>query len=200
MRRGYIAAVVACALAGQVLLTAGVASAAGSGECQQEPRLATAQMCGDTSVKMYGVFVTFTYPSATYVGPPPGDPADVHNATEFFTDDAMTRSFTFGVKIHRSDSGSTYQPYWIDYADRFGYRNIGSALNAPDGKLHSFMAIPTCDNCAEWDILYDFEKVGTTGTRACHANCVSRRCTKIDLPVGRSEGTPSDTEHIVSSG
>ena len=33
---------------------------------------------------------------------------------------------------------------------------------------------------------------------ACHAKCVSRRCTKIDCPDGRSEGTPSDTEHILS--
>jgi hypothetical protein len=37
-------------------------------------------------------------------------------------------------------------------------------------------------------------------TRACHSNCVSQRCTKIDSPSWRSEGTPSDTEHIVSSG
>jgi hypothetical protein len=35
---------------------------------------------------------------------------------------------------------------------------------------------------------------------ACHSNCVSQRCTKIDSPSWRSEGTPSDTEHIVSSG
>jgi hypothetical protein len=35
---------------------------------------------------------------------------------------------------------------------------------------------------------------------ACHSNCVSQRCTKIDWPEGRSEGTPSDREHIASSG
>ncbi|WP_370943801.1 transposase [Amycolatopsis sp. cg5] len=34
---------------------------------------------------------------------------------------------------------------------------------------------------------------------ACHANCVGRGCTKIDRPGGRSEGTPSDAEHIASS-
>jgi len=34
---------------------------------------------------------------------------------------------------------------------------------------------------------------------ACHAKCVSRRCTKIDRSENRSEGTPSDAEHIVSS-
>jgi SRSO17 transposase len=33
---------------------------------------------------------------------------------------------------------------------------------------------------------------------ACHANCVSRRCTKIDWLDCWSEGTPSDSEHIVS--
>ncbi|GAA3690086.1 hypothetical protein GCM10022267_90880 [Lentzea roselyniae] len=37
-------------------------------------------------------------------------------------------------------------------------------------------------------------------TRACHANRVSQRCTKIDAPDWRSEGAPSDTGHIVSSG
>ncbi|MFC3456443.1 hypothetical protein, partial [Amycolatopsis speibonae] len=35
--------------------------------------------------------------------------------------------------------------------------------------------------------------------RACHGNRVSQRCTKIDSLVWRSEGTSSDSGHIVSS-
>jgi len=39
---------------------------------------------------------------------------------------------------------------------------------------------------------------GNTGG-ACHANCVSRRCTKIVCLVGSQEGTPRDRGHIACS-
>jgi integrase/recombinase XerC len=46
-----------------------------------------------------------------------------------------------------------------------------------------------------WDPLFVQQQAG-----ACHDNRVSRRCTKIDSPVWRSEGTPSDSGHSASSG
>ena len=35
--------------------------------------------------------------------------------------------------------------------------------------------------------------------RACHSNCVSRRCTKIGLSDWQPEGAPRDRGHIVGS-
>ncbi|MCP2303849.1 hypothetical protein [Actinokineospora globicatena] len=120
-------------------------------------------MCGDQSEYMYGVFVTFAFPTPTYSAPAPFGSADFYNETEFFTDDAMTKSFAFGLDMRYSSTGTVFQPYWVDYSNDYVYHNVGTALSAPDGRLHTFMAIPSCDNCSTWDVFYDFAKVGTTG-------------------------------------
>jgi len=36
------------------------------------------------------------------------------------------------------------------------------ATDSLDGKMHNYMAVPSCANCDTWDLLYDFEPVGKT--------------------------------------
>ena len=63
-----------------------------------------------------------------------------------------------------------------------------SAQAVRDALIRTFTRLPTgLRRTLTWD-----------QGRACHANCVSRRCTKIDSSGWRSEGTPSDAEHIAS--
>ncbi|WP_007023728.1 hypothetical protein [Saccharomonospora iraqiensis] len=112
---------------------------------------------------MYGVFITFTYPTANYEAPPPSwGPANSYNETEFFTDEAMTSSFAFGLRMRYTAEGQQYQPYWLEYTPSYRFHPVGEPMTETDGRLHTFMAIPHCDTCNTWDIFYDFELVGTT--------------------------------------
>ncbi|OXM44813.1 hypothetical protein [Amycolatopsis alba] len=166
MRRRLFSVIAFCLLVvSQVVALAAPASAAGPSICQREPRDAVAQLCGDQDERMYGMFVTFTYPTPSYGAPPPFGYADFYNETQLFTDDAMTKSFAFGLNMHYIGSGTDFQPYWIDYTAGYSYNKIGARMQQPDGRLHTFMALPRCDNCATWDIYYDFALVGTTGTQ-----------------------------------
>ncbi len=114
---------------------------------------------------MYGMFVTFTYPTPSYGAPPPYGVADFYNETQMFTDAAMTKSFAFGLNMHYIGTGTDFRPYWIDFTADYTYHYIGDRAAESDGRVHSFMAIPSCDNCKTWDIFYDFEQVGTTGAQ-----------------------------------
>lgn len=140
-------------------------AAAGASACARQPHDAVAQMCGDVDEKMYGLFATFIYPDVSY-GPFAGTwPADFYNETQFFTDDAMTKSFAVGLDIHYTGTGSDYQPYWVDYTAGYDFHKIGTPAAASDHRNHTFTVLPTCENCPTWDIYYDFTKVGTTGAQ-----------------------------------
>ncbi len=114
---------------------------------------------------MYGVFVTFTYPTPTYGAPSPWGYANFYNETEFYTNEVMTSSFAFGLDMYYYDTGTDFQPYWVDYTAGYDLHKIGDPMTESDGRLHSFMAIPHCDTCTSWDIFYDFEFVGTTSNQ-----------------------------------
>jgi hypothetical protein len=166
MRRRIRTLAALCLLAvTQILMNAAPANAAGPSICQREPRDAVAQMCGDQDEYMYGMFVTFAYPTPSYGGPPPFGSADFYNETQMFTDEAMTKSFGFGLNMHYIGTQTDFQPYWVDYTAGYSYQKIGSAKTQSDSRLHTFMAMPHCDNCTTWDIYYDFALVGTTGTQ-----------------------------------
>lgn len=165
MRRVFVLGILLSFFTTLSAFASSTASAAEASACDRAPRDAVAQMCADQSEPMYGVFVTFVYPDASYGAPPPFGIADFYNETEFFTDDAMTRSFGFGLDMTYLGSNTEYQPYWVDYNVGYDFNRIGSPAPASDKKNHTFMAIPSCDNCRTWDIYYDFEVVGTTSSQ-----------------------------------
>jgi hypothetical protein len=149
---------------GLIAVTTPGAYAAEPSACQRSPRYAVAQLCADQRQNTYGFFVTFAYPTATYAAPSSGW-EDFTNETQFFTDEAMTKSFALGLSMQYRGTQTNYQPYWVDNTNAFTPHTIGSPATASDLKVHTFMAMPHCDSCNTWDLFYDFVFVGTTGAQ-----------------------------------
>lgn len=137
-----------------------------SSPCQLPPTDAVAQLCADQDQFLYGVFATFIYPDVTYGSPPEGPAGynDLYNETQMYTNTDLSASIAFGLDMHYIGSETEYQPYWVDYTNDPGnFHPIGNFARSSDKLNHTFMAIPHCSGCKNWDIFYDFELVGTTG-------------------------------------
>ena len=136
-----------------------------AGICQRQPRDAVALMCADGPQSTYGYFVTFIYPSVTFGGAPTGSSGELYDETNMITSLDLSGGIAVGLDIHYDGTTTEYRPYWIDYTNHGSFNFIGSFPNTSDGENHSFMVLPHCNGCTTWDVLYDFNPVGTTGAQ-----------------------------------
>ena len=135
------------------------------GICQQQHQDAVALLCADGAQSMYGYFITFIYPTPTYNAAPPSGSADLYDETNMITSDNLSGGIAIGLDMHYTGSETDYRPYWIDYTNHGAYNFIGTSTTTSDAKNHTFMVIPHCNGCTTWDVFYDFNLVGTTGTQ-----------------------------------
>ncbi|MEU6384436.1 hypothetical protein ABZ847_12775 [Streptomyces bauhiniae] len=125
--------------------------------------------CTQPGEPVVGAFATWRNVPITFKGGSTGD-ATV-SAANYLTMTPNTEGGLFANNIQvglyaekTSASTSTYGPRWTELGDNGGRTKaitVGTNPSKPDGTNHTYMVLRQ-DNTDQWDVLYDFNWVGTT--------------------------------------
>lgn len=155
--RNLVAIALSCVLLSIVSVCGPATALADPGACTKFVGGLQALLCVNQNARAYGIFTTFIYPDVSH----DRGWSTTRNITRFYTDPVNGEWIELGIRVEaRHEGGVTYQPYW--YAHPHGPATRMPESTVSDRKVHTFMAIPHCSGCKQWDVFYDFDPVGTT--------------------------------------